>query len=92
MKVALLLCGALVVAGTFSVGCKCPSSAKAEESAHVEQCPACAKGAQGEAVWCEKCAQGFVGGEKVACKGCYAAKTGGPPCEACAAKNAAPAK
>ena len=50
-------------------------------------CPACAKGKAGEAVWCDSCKVGYVDGKKIACKGCFVAKTGGPACEVCAAKN-----
>lgn len=47
-------------------------------------CAACGKGKAGEAVWCESCSAGFVDGQKVKCKGCFQAKTGGPKCAACA--------
>lgn len=49
-------------------------------------CGACTAGKAGESVWCAECGHGFVGGKKVACAGCYAAKTGGPACPSCAAK------
>lgn len=49
-------------------------------------CEACAKGQAGESVWCDHCGAGFVGGQKVTCKGCYVAKTGGPACPKCAGK------
>ena len=102
MKVALTLCAA-VVASLAVAGCNCPqkkksppapgetSTAPASTSggaaAPATECAACAKGAKGESVWCDACAQGFVAGEKVTCKGCYAAKTGGPACATCAAKK-----
>ena len=49
-------------------------------------CQACAKGKAGEAAWCESCKAGYVDSQKVACKGCFLAKTGGPACVNCAPK------
>lgn len=49
-------------------------------------CQACAKGKAGEAAWCDSCKVGYVDSKKVACKGCFLAKTGGPACAHCAAK------
>ena len=50
-------------------------------------CKACAKGKAGEAAWCDSCKVGYVDAKKVACRGCFLAKTGGPACAACAAKS-----
>ena len=48
----------------------------------------CGKGNTGENAWCGSCGVGYVDGAKVACKGCYDAKTGGAACGGCANKAA----
>ena len=87
MRIVLTLCVALV-AGAALGACSCPpKTGSSTAAAPAVQCAMCERGMKGESVWCDHCGHGFVAGAKVACKGCYAAKTGGPPCEACAAKK-----
>jgi len=55
-------------------------------------CKTCFEGRTGHDLFCEHCQVGYVDGKKVTeCKGCFDALKGGPPCEACAAKEAAAA-
>ncbi|MBI4229938.1 MAG: hypothetical protein HY608_03800 [Planctomycetes bacterium] len=44
--------------------------------AQATGCPMCARGKAGEAVWCQGCGAGYVGSEKITCRGCYDARTG----------------
>ena len=74
---AVIMAGALAAA---TVGCRTTKTAHAG-------CPGGAQGKAGEAVWCDACNVGYVDGTKTKCKGCFTAKTGGTPCEACAAKK-----
>jgi len=80
----------LAMAGVLAFGL---AGCTAEESAdtgdgdevvveeEVVECAECAKGKAGEAVFCEECSKGYVdGAEATECKGCFAAKTGGPAC------------
>ncbi len=85
-----------VVAGCQSTGRRCGggacgakpcASGVCPKKAQAPGCAACAKGKAGEAVWCGSCKAGYVDGNKVACHGCFLAKTGGPACKACAAKT-----
>lgn len=79
----------LCLAGVLAAGLgACASHKGHDHGAHSGEhmCEACAAGKSGESTWCEKCDVGFVEGEKVKCAGCYAAKTGGPECEACSSK------
>jgi hypothetical protein len=46
----------------------------------------CDQGKAGETIWCQDCSVGYVAKEKTACEGCFAAKIGGPVCEAGANK------
>lgn len=88
MKTFLFL--TVVSAAALSVGaCACPKDHTGHmqaSGAHAMACPMCSKGQAGETVWCDHCKAGFVGGEKVSCAGCYAAKTGGPACPMCSKK------
>lgn len=43
-------------------------------------CPGCAKMEKTGTGWCDDCGEGMVNGQKVECKGCYTAMTGGPAC------------
>jgi hypothetical protein len=85
---SFLVVAALSAAVVCLGACACPkaSSGGSASGAAATACPMCAKGMAGETVWCEHCKAGFVGGEKVSCAGCYAAKTGGPPCPKCSGK------
>ncbi|MEZ6185333.1 MAG: hypothetical protein R3F62_10035 [Planctomycetota bacterium] len=77
-----VLVGALVF-GFGLVGCS--SSEKAENG----QAQCTCETAKAEDGWCEACNAGYVGGEKMECKDCYAKNhetAGAGPCEACAAK------
>ena len=47
----------------------------------------CSVGMAGGTVWCPHCSVGYVKGEKTGCESCFAAKNGGPACEACASKD-----
>jgi hypothetical protein len=81
----------LCCAGVLAMGMGACASHKghsdhAGEHAGESACADCARGKAGEAVWCADCSAGFVDGEKVKCEGCFAAKTGGPACEACGSK------
>lgn len=71
-----LILGALLLAGCASEG-----SATVKEA--PAGCAACELGKSGETTWCDACGVGFVDGKKTKCKGCFAAKTGGPECESC---------
>lgn len=70
-----VLCVALLA------GCTSDGSATVKEA--PAGCAACELGKSGEATWCEACGVGYVDGEKTKCKGCFAAKTGGPECASC---------
>ena len=61
----------------------------ADETAHADGAAcSCGKGKAGESAWCDSCGVGYVDGAKVACKGCYDAKTGGTACGGCDNKAA----
>lgn len=78
--------GALAVGASACGSTSHDHKAMAADSGQMA-CPMCAAGKSGDTVWCEKCGAGYVGGEKVACKDCYASMSaGGGPCEMCAAK------
>jgi len=80
MFAVLLVVG---VIGLGTMGCSmlcCPATAKAAACQ-------CADGKGGKDLWCADCNKGYVGGKAVTCKGCFAAKTGGEACKACAAKK-----
>ncbi len=79
--------GALVAVLAAGVAA-CDDSKAQDPPAVVDtKCATCAEGKSGEAVWCEDCNAGYVRGKKTTCKGCFAAKQGGPACEVCAAKD-----
>lgn len=86
-RIAMALLVGVAVVGVG--GCACWLGGGSGNQGHMAKsgdakaCPMCAKGMAGESVWCDHCNAGFVHGEKVACKGCFAAKTGGPPCPKC---------
>ena len=46
----------------------------------------CDQGKAGESIWCDDCSVGYVAKEKIACEGCFAAKTGGPDCPTCSSE------
>ena len=73
--------------GGGACGAKACGSKACALKAKAAACAACAKGKAGKAVWCDSCKAGYVDGKKVACKGCFVAKTGGPACKVCAAKK-----
>ena len=60
----------------------CAGSKAAAETTEKAAC-SCKDGKAGGTTWCEACGVGYVKGEKAACKGCYAAKTGGDACSGC---------
>jgi len=66
----------------------CPSVSK--ETAGIvgeaaSSCPGCSSLIKSSGTgWCSGCNLGFYEGEKVACKGCFEMKAGGPACSACA--------
>ena len=86
--------GSVALVGCLALGMAACAGTSGEKHGHAMHeagdhdgkmaCEMCAKGKAGETVWCAKCAKGFVGGESTKCEGCYAAKQGGPACEACA--------
>lgn len=63
----------------------CAGSKAAAETTEKAAC-SCKDGKAGGSTWCEACGVGYVKGEKAACKGCYAAKTGGDACTSCASE------
>ena len=64
-------------------------AAAGDETAHADGAAcACGKGKAGESAWCDSCGVGYVDGAKVACKGCFDAKTSGTACSGCANKGA----
>ena len=89
MAGALLLLG---VAGLVLGGCcGCGDSDKADccgtcKDPAASGCSGCAKMKETGNGWCDGCNKGMLGGKKVACKGCYSQRTGGPVCGACAGK------
>ena len=72
--------------GLGLVGCQ-TSSSTAPQAAKAGGCAVCAAGKAGQAVWCDHCGKGFVGGKPTKCKGCVTAASGGPACQACARKG-----
>lgn len=72
----------ILVCALFFLGA-CGSATPEAHSGHEAQACSCAKGKAGESVWCDACGHGYVEGKKVACKGCYDAKSGGEACTDC---------
>lgn len=85
MKATLTTLALFTALAAGACGSARGSGAAAGDSAKTG-CAMCARGQSGEAVWCEHCKAGFVGGEKVRCAGCFAAKTGGAACPHCTAR------
>lgn len=86
MRSTIVAVLSLLCVGTIGCSAEEPAADVTKDAGDQSAC-ACDAGKGGESVWCADCTKGYVGGEAVTkCEGCFAAKTGGPECEACAAK------